>query len=184
MSHRDRFDEIPRDIHVVGVHRGPRRRGRGWIVFAWAALATGVLVVVGLLALNRIDPTFSLPFIPTPSPTSTAASGPTTPAVTVITDPKDIPSGVNAAITVLNGTPTEDADETLGAKLTSEGWTVTGTANASSRDIADTAVYYSTADLEGVALGLGKKLGTDAVQLSDANPGSPITIVIGADYKG
>jgi cytoskeletal protein RodZ len=183
MSHRDRFDDIPHDVHVVGVHRGPRPRGRGWIVFAWAALATGLLVVVGLVVLNRIDPTFSLPFVPTASPSATT-SAPSTPAVTPITDPKDIPAGVNASITVLNGTATENADETLAQKLQGEGWTVSGTANAASRDIATTAVYYSTADLEGVALGLAKEIGTDAVQLSDATTDSPITIVIGADYKG
>jgi hypothetical protein len=184
MSHRDRFDDIPDDLHVVGVHRGPRRRGRGWIVFAWAALATGLLVVAGLFTLTRIDPSFSLPLFP--ASTADATSGPSASADTVkaITDPADVPAGVDASITVLNGTTTEDADEQVGAKLKAEGWTVDGTANASSRDIEATVVYYSSADVEGVARGLVEQLGAGSVQFSDANPGSPITIVIGADYTG
>jgi hypothetical protein len=184
MSHRDRFDAIPDDQHTVGAHRGPRRRGRGWIVFAWAALASGALVVVGLYGMSRVSPSFSLGLFPATTASPTAGPGSTQKAVTPITDPKNVPSGVDASITILNGTKTENADEKLGEKLTGEGWKVSGTANASTRDVSDTIVYYSAGDLEGVALGLVKQLGTGSAQFSDVNPGSPITIVIGSDYKG
>jgi hypothetical protein len=184
MSHRDRFDAIPDDQHTVGAHRGPRRRGRGWVVFAWAALATGALVVVGLFAMSRIAPTFSLGLFPTSTESATAQPGTTQKAVTPITDPKQLPAGLDASITILNGTKADNADEKLGQKLTGEGWKVSGTANASTRDVATTSVYYNSGDLEGAALGLVKELGAGTASFSDANPGSPITIVIGADYKG
>ena len=45
---RDRFDSIPHGIERVGAHRAPARRGAGWIAFGWAALATVVLVAVGI----------------------------------------------------------------------------------------------------------------------------------------
>ena len=56
---QDQFDEVPAELKRVGAHRAPRPRGRGAIAFAWAALATGVLVVAGLYGLSRIDPTFT-----------------------------------------------------------------------------------------------------------------------------
>ena len=45
---RDRFDSIPHGIDRVGAHRAPARRGAKWIAFGWAALATVVLVAVGI----------------------------------------------------------------------------------------------------------------------------------------
>src|SRR6218665_3951836 len=72
---RDQFDDVPHDVDRVGAHRAPRKRGRGWIAFGWATLATAGLVVVGLFALTLFDPRFELPLIPgeteTPSETPT-----------------------------------------------------------------------------------------------------------------
>ena len=50
---RDRFDDVPADLARVGAHRAPARRGRGFVTFAWAALATGALVGAGVLGLSR-----------------------------------------------------------------------------------------------------------------------------------
>ena len=48
----------------VGAHRAENPRMRGWVVLLWAALATVVLIAIGifgtLLASGRID------FAPTP----------------------------------------------------------------------------------------------------------------------
>ncbi|MFF1875752.1 hypothetical protein, partial [Kitasatospora herbaricolor] len=52
---KDRFDTIPEDLHRVGAHRAPRARGRGWIGVGWAALATVVLVGLGVFGLSLVD---------------------------------------------------------------------------------------------------------------------------------
>ena len=54
-AQRDRFDDIPADLARVGAHRAPRPAGRGFVAFAWAALATGVLVGAGVLGLGVIE---------------------------------------------------------------------------------------------------------------------------------
>ena len=73
----DRFDSVPDDLLRTGAHRSAPKRGRGWIAFAWAALATGVLVAAGLFGLAVIRGTIELPFAtasarattkPTPTP--------------------------------------------------------------------------------------------------------------------
>src|ERR1019366_5658749 len=48
----DQFDNLPENVDRVGAHRGPKVKGRGWIAFAWAVLATAVLVVGGLYVLS------------------------------------------------------------------------------------------------------------------------------------
>ena len=80
----DRFDELPPDLLRVGAHRAPVRKGRGWIGFGWAVLATVLLTVVGLVGLAALDSkiNFDLPFFqgqetPTPSPTPTPTAQPT-----------------------------------------------------------------------------------------------------------
>src|SRR3954466_6499901 len=101
---RDQFDDVPDDGRV-GAHRAPAPRGRGWIGFAWAALATGVLVVAGIFLLSRIDSSFQLA-LPggggeSGAPVSSASAAPTQAPVT---DPKAVPSDLaaNLSISVLN----------------------------------------------------------------------------------
>ena len=48
---KDRFDAVPQDTHRIGAHRGPKRKGRGWIAFAWAVVATVLLTTAGLFGL-------------------------------------------------------------------------------------------------------------------------------------
>ena len=88
---QDPFDVVPADLTRVGAHRAPRRRGRGWIMFAWAALATGVLVVGGLYGLSRVDPniSFELPsFGGGEDPV--AQPSPSTSTVPPVTDPTTV----------------------------------------------------------------------------------------------
>lgn len=67
---RDRFDDVPVELGRVGAHRAPVPRNRGWIVLAWCALASGVLVLAGLLALSTIDSGLDLDLPGTPAPIS------------------------------------------------------------------------------------------------------------------
>lgn len=183
---RDRFDELPDDLTRVGAHRAPAKRGRGWIAFAWAALATGVLVVGGLYGLSRINPdiSFDLPSFggdDEPGVTETTA-----PAVEPITDPALVDPALAVSFSILNASPTDDQQEAAELQLQAAGWPaeVISGGNASVRDVEVTAIYFNGAQYEGVARGIATILGTDLayVRNSDAYLGAPITIVLGADY--
>jgi hypothetical protein len=166
---RDRFDDVPADLVRVGAHRAPRPAGRGFVVFAWAALATGVLVGVGVLGLGLIEKKVAdVGNVPT------AASA--APAPTI--DP-------NADVVVLNATTKTGLAASAASMLGKDGWKAPSTANASSSDVKTTTVYYTTASQAGAAAGLAKSLGVTRTVLSQqfAVPGqSRLTVVLGADY--
>ncbi|MBX3195428.1 MAG: LytR C-terminal domain-containing protein [Microbacteriaceae bacterium] len=180
---QDQFDKVPTDLKRVGAHRGPAKRGRGWIAFAWAALATGVLVVAGLYGLSRVNPeiSFELPnFGGGESPAPSAA--PTISAAPPVTDPTTVPKELKLTISVFNGSSTDGLQNIAGNAIKEAGWPNPARANAGSREIATTTVYYRSADFEGIARGLVQLLGVGKVQLSDAFPGAPVTVVVGEDY--
>lgn len=185
---RDRFDDIPTDLLRVGAHRGPAPRGRGWVRFAWFALATGLLIVAGLYGLSRIDPTFQfeLPLAGEEggdSPTVEPTTRPEVPPMTVeewqAADP-----AIPLTISVLNGSPTDGAQNDAALQIGAAGWPSPDAQNASTRDLEVTAIYYHTADYEGIAKTLAEVLGIDPthIKLSDFYLGAPVTIVLGADY--
>lgn len=178
---KDRFDDVPSDVQRVGAHRSPHRRGRGWIGFAWAVLATLVLVGLGAIAIFSINGTLEnglLPFSGTPSQTPTSTP---TPSVTPTVDP-------SLTVVVLNGTPTQGLAGEVSTALQSQGWTVADPANASQQDIANTVVYYSGPQHEAAALGLMEALKAQApevtIQLTDnfVATGAELTVVVGTDY--
>lgn len=184
---RDRFDDLPDDIVRVGAHRGPKRRGRGWIGFAWAALATGVLVVGGLYALTQVNPdiSFSLPDFgggaDEPGTEQTTA-----PPVEPITDPALADPAYEYTFSILNGSPTDRQYVAAEQQLQNAGWSgddISG-ANAAQRDLESTQIFYNGAQYEAVALGIAQLLGADPalVRNSDFYSGGAITIVLGADY--
>ena len=171
---RDSFDRVPSDVARRGAHRGPKRRGRGWI--AWAALATGILVglgVVGLFAVNN-----SSQFTSALDGASSVASDTPTPTPTVV--PTVNPA---ASVTILNGTTTEGLATRASAQATAAGWTVGAEANASASTVTTSTVYYSDAANQGAALGLAASLGGMPVAQSDQFPGADLTAVLGSDYK-
>lgn len=179
---KDQFDKLPDDLQRVGAHRAPKRAGRGWIGFAWAVLATGVLVFAGLFGLSEfLGVNIALPFLssatPTPTPTPTPTAQP-------ITDPKTIDPARAITVTVLNGTPTAGLETTVATSLTDAGWPIKSSALASEKDIEKTFVYYSDPVNEDVARGLAIALGVGKIRLisADTFPATPITIVLGADY--
>lgn len=175
----DRFDNVPPDLQRVGAHRAPKKKGRGWIGFAWAVVATILLTGAGLFGLAAIDSSINFDFFPaektpTPTPTPTPTAEPTIDAET--------------PLTILNGTPTPRLDTQVGDALVARGWGgaaegVGSRANASTRDVEETTIYYADPSLEGAARGLVLALGVGDIRLSTDFIGSEITIVIGLDYK-
>jgi hypothetical protein len=185
----DRFDGIPDSLLRVGAHRTGQRRHGGWIVFAWAALACGVLVAAGIGVLtavnngNQFDDTSSGGTSTSSSSSSTPSPTPTpTPTVTPLLDPSSIDS-TKTTITVLNATATAGLAANAGTALMNGGWTVGNEGNASN-DVTTSIVYYdsSATDNKSIALGIAQKLGIATVQESAAFPGATITVVLGSDY--
>ncbi len=184
---KDRFDNLPEDLHRVGAHRSPARPGRGWIAFAWAALATLVLIVGGIAGLKvfaGVD--FDIPFLSAqPAPTSTPSPTPVQTAEPVL-DPSTIDPARAISTSVYNGTTTADLQNTVGDALAAAGWTIDARALASTKDIETTTVYYSDQANEDVARGLVVALGAGEIRLVSAEtfPGNPLNIVLGSDYPG
>jgi hypothetical protein len=185
----DRFDNVPDDLLRTGAHRAGPKKGRGWIAFAWAALATGVLVGAGVFGLAVIRGTVELPFLSpaqSATPTATAAPTPTpTPTGTPTAAPKINPA---LAISILNGTPTKGLAAKVGNSLVNQGWTGASTdvgsrGNAPTTTVTKTLVYYRDPANEGAARALVQSLKVGEITLSSAYPSSPLTVVLGSDYK-
>jgi hypothetical protein len=179
----DRFDQVPAELKRVGAHRTPGKRGRGWIAFAWAALATGVLVVAGLYGLSRVNPdiAFELPTFGGGSEPE-ASPSPTTSTVPPVTDPTTVDPALGLTISVFNGSSVAGLENTAGDAIKAAGWIDPARATSTANDIETTVVYYSSAEFEGIARGMVQLLGVGTVQLSDAYPGAPVTIVVAQDY--
>jgi hypothetical protein len=179
---QDQFDDIPDDLDRVGAHRGPKTKGSGWVGFAWAAVATGVLVVGGLYYLSQVNASisFTLPIFAADSSTPTPTATPT-PTVTPVTDPTTIKAR-KITITVLNATPTVGLEKVAAKVLTDLKWSVPSATVASTTTITKTVIYYSNKDDLDVATGIQLALGFGKLQLSDAYKGAPITVVLGSDY--
>ena len=181
----DRFDDIPHDLRRVGAHRAPAKRGRGWVNFAWAALATGVLVVGGLYGLSRVNPaiSFEIPVLAggEAEPGSTATPKP---EATPLTDPSLVDPALELTLSVFNASPTDDQQDAAAAQIELAGWPEPASAVAATRDQESTVIYYNGAQYESIALGLAQLLGIDAANTvnSDAYLGAWVTIVLGADY--
>lgn len=182
---QDRFDQLPEDLKRIGAHRGPRKKGGGWIGFAWSLLAIGVLIFGGLWGLSKfvgIDvglPIFAAAPTPTPSPTPIATAEP-------VLDPTTIDPARAISVTVLNGTAVVDLEDTVGTALTAVGWSVNGTATAGEKNVEKTVVYYSDPANEDVARGVLVTIGMGEIRLvgADVFPASPLTLVLGLDYPG
>lgn len=180
---KDRFDSVPDDLHRVGAHRTPRAKGRGWIGFGWAALATVVLVVLGIFWLSLVNGNIAIKDDLTGTSGSPSASATPTPTPTPTIVPTVNPS---LNVTVLNGTTTSNLAGTVGTILSNAGWNVGTTANADESNLPQTIVYYSSAANEAAALGVVQSLPGATVQLTQtyADTGADLTVVVGTDFKG
>lgn len=177
---KDRFDTVPEDLHRTGAHRGPQKRGRGWVAFAWAALATGLIVLAGVFAIFLVNGKLNdLPFFkPVASPTPTVTPTPTA-------SPKIDPT---LSITILNGTATVGLANNAGDNLVTQGWAgaaegIGARTNAGATNIKETVVYYSDPANEGAARAMVLSLRVGTIKLSNAYPQSPMVVVLGSDYK-
>jgi hypothetical protein len=173
----DLFDDVPEALQRVGAHRAPIVRRSGWFAFGWAALATGLLVGGGTVAILAVNGGFASSGDPTAAGTPSAAS-----SVEPMTDPGQIDPGANISITILNGTSTTDLDQVASDLLDKAGWPVGASTDAENRDTETSTVYYTDSADEAVALGVGEALGITSVRHTDAELGAPITVVLGADY--
>ncbi|MBG6108448.1 LytR C-terminal domain-containing protein [Frigoribacterium sp. CG_9.8] len=177
----DRFDSVPDDLLRTGAHRSASTRSHGWIAFAWAALATGVLVAAGLYGLAVIRGTIDLPFAAQTAPASdTPSPTPTTTTIEAKIDPA-------LPISVLNGTTRPGLATAVGNNLVTQGWAgaseqVGSRTNAGATNITATVVYYGVAANEAAARAMVLSLKVGEIRLSPAYPGSPITVVLGSDY--
>jgi len=195
---RDRFDDVA-DGPRVGAHRGAQRRGRGWIAFAWAALATGVLVGVGVLSLAVLNGSYSFNGSDSPSTSASATAKPSAtskPSASSSAGSGSAGSGSGSAaaatpaqqgtttVVVLNGTTTTGLASRASAALTGAGWQVASTGDAGTTGSTSTIVYYQQASQAAVAQGIAKQLGVTAVQQSAAFPNADVSVVLGADYTG
>ena len=181
----DQFDNLPENIARVGAHRGPKVKGRGWIGFMWALLATAVLIVGGLYVLSVLNKSVSFFGGNVGAEASDTPSSSPTPQVTPITDPASIKAR-KITVTVLNGTDIAGAQTQAGKVLKTAGWNVTSEATASESNIKQTTVYYTNAVNKDVAEGIQLALGTGNIQLTSTNiyAGAAIVVVIGSDYTG
>jgi hypothetical protein len=140
-------------------------------------LASGLLVVVGLYSLSLISDrvTFDIPGVSGVAPAPAGSIEP-------ITDPAlaALPDGFT--ITILNGTEVSGLGALASDALVDPGWPVGTVTAAAQSDLAETVVYFSDPALEGVAAGMVALLGVGSIALSDAFPGAPITIALGADF--
>ena len=173
----DPYDDIPVGLTRRGAHRAPRRARTGFVKVAWAALATGFLVTVGVGGLVVVSDTVSLKDFatlfagPTVVPTQTAA-----PTASPTVDPALL-------VNVLNATDTPGLATTVGATLVEAGWQVGSGTNAS-KAVNNTVVYYGDPTLEGAARGVLASLGTGTIELTDAyiDSSAQLTVVLGADF--
>jgi hypothetical protein len=170
---RDRFDDLP-ETDRVGAHRAENPRMRGWVVLLWAALATVVLIAVGifgtLLASGRIE------LFPEPTPTVQPE-----PEVTPVVD-------VSYQVQILNATPEQGLATQMKDVIVAAGWADGSVlaGGAGSEDFPATTVFYLGPEDEAAAAGLAEVIGGANIEQSDAYPPvdpamKQLTVVIGLD---
>ena len=171
---KDRFDDLPSPQGRVGAHRAENPHMRGWVVFLWAAVATIVLIALGifgtLLASGRVT------IFPTPTPSVAPI-----PVVTPVIDPA-------YNVSILNATPEDGLATQLKDLVVQAGWTADSVlaGGAGSTDFATTTVYYLLPEDQPAALGLSQVIWGAQVEQSDVyqplEPGArQLTIVVGLD---
>jgi hypothetical protein len=185
---QDRFDvKGPSGPARIGAHRAPEPAGRGWRAFAWAAVATVLLVVVGIVGLQLITNRLDLDAVfPQSEESAPASEAPSTPApAPAVVDPE-------ATVTVLNGTSTSGLAARAVEQLAAAGWSQNiAYSNADDDSVESTTVYYNDPSQEGAARGLAEGLGVGSISLSDdflipveegEEPILQLVVVLGSDY--
>ena len=174
---RDRFDDVKRTSRV-GAHRAVERIGSpgAWILVS--TLITLILTATGVL-IYTLQPG-SVSFMD-----QLRGGGGGLPGV--IDRPAEAEIGPDTTVVVLNGTTIDGLAFTVDEAITEEGWGSTVFAgNADENDVQISAVFYADEADEGLARGLGEKLGGISFY---QNPNystydNQLTVLIGADYNG
>jgi hypothetical protein len=154
----DRFDELPplNDSRRIGAHRAEQPRiGRGRVLL-WAAVATVVLVTLGVFATLWAGGRFGPGSGPSAAPTAVGAADP-------VLD-------TTYTVVVLNATPQEGLGGTLSADIVAAGWAAEDVTagDAGSHDFERTTVFYAHTEDEAAARGLAQAIGGADVELSEA----------------
>jgi LytR cell envelope-related transcriptional attenuator len=148
---------------------------RGWVVFLWAALATIVLVALGIFGTLLVTGRVAL--FPSPEPTVTPL-----PIVTPVVD-------TTYEVLVLNATPEPGLATQMKDVVVAAGWaedTVLAS-EAGSTDFPETTIYYYLPTDEAAAAGLSEVIGgakleqSDVYQPADDPEARQLTVVIGLD---
>jgi len=155
---------------------------RAGVVFLWAALATVVLIALGIF--GTLVATGKVTLFPTPVPSATPA-----PVVTPIID-------TSYSVLVLNATAESGLATQFRDKIVAAGWSADNVqaGGAGSTDFPTTTVYYALPSDEAAARGLAGVVGGAEVVLSTVyqatdDPSTPqdegqakqLTVVIGLD---
>lgn len=180
---KDRFDDLPAEHGRIGAHRAENPRMRGSVVLAWSAVATIVLVTVGvfgtMIATGRIT------LFPEPAVSATALP----PAEAVV--------DTSYSVYVINATSQPGLAGTVANQVIAAGWNSENVypTESESEDFEVTTVYYATSADEGAARGLAQAIGGAAVELNasyqpvddpnttdvDESAVTQLVVVIGAD---
>jgi len=186
---RDRFDAIAREPGRIGSHRGPMRRGGGWVGLLLFVVGLAIITSVGLVVVDRIvrdtSPSgqgldFDFPFLPDLGPSATPTP---TEAPVVTNDPAQaVARGVR--IMVMNGTPVAGLQNTVGDELATAGWPIGTRTTAGDRQVLDTVVYYVDPANADLARGLVEAIGAGEARAIAPNiyPDQDIVVVLGMDH--
>ncbi|MCR2784089.1 MULTISPECIES: LytR C-terminal domain-containing protein [unclassified Microbacterium] len=172
---KDRFDQLPPSSGRVGAHRAENPHMRGWVVLLWAAVATVVLVAVGIF--GTLVFTGRVTLFPTAEPTVAPA-----PVVTPVLD-------TTYDVLVLNATPEAGLASRTRDEIIAAGWPadLVLAGDAGSEDFATTTVYYPFPADEAAALALAEVIGGADVAQSvvyqplDNAEARQLAVVLGLD---
>lgn len=147
---------------------------RGWVVLLWAALATIVLIIVGIFGTLLVSGRIEL--FPTPAP-SVAPTAQVTPVI-----------DTSYQVVILNATPEQGLATQMKDVVVAAGWADGSVlpSDASTDDFPETTVYYLTPGEEAAAAGLADVIGGARIEQSEvyqpAEAGTKqLTVVIGLD---
>jgi len=148
---------------------------RGWVVLFWAALATIVLVALGIFGTLLV--TGRVVLFPTPEPTVAPL-----PIVTPVID-------TTYEVLVLNATTEAGLATQMKDTVVAAGWAedMVLASEAGTTDFAETTIYYYLPTDEAAAAGLAEVIGgakleqSDVYQPADDPEAKQLAIVIGLD---
>lgn len=148
---------------------------RGWVVLLWAAIATIILIAVGIFGTLMLQGRIELFPTPEPTPTQTAEVAP-------VVDP-------TFSVNILNATPEEGLATQMKDTVVAAGWSADTVlaSGAGTTDFPTTTIYYGAAADEAAAKGLAEVIGgaeiemTEVYQPVDDPEAKLLTIVIGLD---